>query len=294
MFLILISLAIFLAALGLWIKQWFVLPSPSAEAPPLQGLPPFEGVGVLVINLDRSPERLAHMQPFLDGLKLPFQRVSAVDGGSLSRESIEALVSLKAFKALRGRLPSRGEVGCSLSHHKALESFLKTNWEAALILEDDTHFDPLIVTRLIDAAMAKSEAWDVLALQLNHRGLPKRIAPLGKEGHSLVHYRGHIVESGAYLIRRPAAQAYLERFFPIRLPYDYFFTREWEFGIRFRGVEPRPVRQVLAHSYIASSDVLMSAEPCLRKSWVRFFQKASKYFFNFNSNLMRFFKASYL
>ena len=102
----------------------------SAPPNPFKGAPP-----VYYINLDRSVERNQYM---LDqfrqwGIK-NFTRISGYDGAAMP-----------AGKLLRGRMPDKltgPEIGCVLSHLKAIRHFFETNGpECALICEDDACFD---------------------------------------------------------------------------------------------------------------------------------------------------------
>ena len=43
---------------------------------------------VFVINLDKSPERMARISNRLDELEIPFERISGVYGAELSKEEI--------------------------------------------------------------------------------------------------------------------------------------------------------------------------------------------------------------
>lgn len=251
-------------------------------------------IGIFVINLDRSPERWEHTQNLIQGMQWPIKRIQAVDAKSLSKEIIQDVLDEKSFYKYRGRMPKLGEIGCSLSHHKALTAFLETDLEYALILEDDLDFSPALIEKIALSATKVSHLWDVLALQLNHRGLPSQKALLDKaSGSHLVEYYGHIVESGAYIVNRKAAHLYLAKFFPVMLPFDYYFTREWEFGLKFRGVEPRPVQQVLPYSYIDNTNILHQGD--LMHSFTKtFFSQLSKYWFNFKSDCMRIFYTAFL
>ena len=78
---------------------------------------------VFVINLDRDTERMASMAESLGRLGLPHVRVPAV----LSKEipGWEAMVDGGLYYSRnRNVMPRPGEVGCYLSHLKAMETFL--------------------------------------------------------------------------------------------------------------------------------------------------------------------------
>jgi glycosyl transferase family 25 len=93
------------------------------------GVDPAE-MDVLVINLNRSPERLAFMAAQLGRLGLAFVRSSAVDGAAIPAKEFDRL-SRTYMRPL-----SRPELGCLLSHASAWRHCVETG-RPALILEDD-------------------------------------------------------------------------------------------------------------------------------------------------------------
>ena len=242
-------------------------------------------VEIFLLNLDRSPERLEHMKPLLTQLEYEYTRVSAVDGSKISANDLIDKVDKERFKKFRGRFPRLGEIGCALSHRKALLSFLNSNAEFALIFEDDIEFNPIVLKNLVSKAIHIAEDWDIIAMQLNHKGLPSKVAELG-ENHHLVKYYFHVVEAGGYLINRKAAKKYLTYFLPIILPYDYFYNRPWEYDITFRGIEPRIINQVLDHSYILSSQNMKASEEAATN--LERDRKISKKVFNTSTSIMAF------
>ena len=91
----------------------------------------------LLINLPQSSERLEQSSAGLTRAGMAFERVDAVDGRQLPGDEL-ARFGLgwhrKYFQPLRP-----GEIGCYLSHVRALERFLASDHDAALIVEDDLH-----------------------------------------------------------------------------------------------------------------------------------------------------------
>jgi glycosyl transferase, family 25 len=83
-----------------------------------------------VINLARDVERMASIRANLEARGLVFERLPAVMGKDVPER--EKLVDLPAY-AWRNRLdaPRAGEVGCYLSHFKAMEAFLRTDARGA-------------------------------------------------------------------------------------------------------------------------------------------------------------------
>jgi glycosyl transferase family 25 len=85
---------------------------------------------ILVINLDRSADRLLFQQHQMTRLGLKFSRLKAVDGNEISDETFRRL-------AFRWQRPlSRTEVACLLSHAKAWQRALDLG-QSVLVLEDD-------------------------------------------------------------------------------------------------------------------------------------------------------------
>lgn len=96
---------------------------------------------VQVINLDRSPDRLAKIGADLDQTGWHWQRLAAI---APKQGYIHAtpLYARDRARHLFGRDLSRGEVGCFLSHLAALRAFVAGDDAVALVLEDDAKVDP--------------------------------------------------------------------------------------------------------------------------------------------------------
>ncbi len=88
---------------------------------------------VLLINLDRSPERLAEFHAEAAHCGLAFERLPAVDGRTLKEAEIAALVDPK----FRFQPMGPGEIGIFLSHREAwrIAAAGPDRWTA--VMEDD-------------------------------------------------------------------------------------------------------------------------------------------------------------
>ncbi len=91
-------------------------------------------VAIYLINMDSESVRLEWMRKQLEKHELSYERISAVNGALLTPEDQAYHLS-----PLRSHL-SRAEIGCLLSHTVAWETFLQSQADFALILEDDVHF----------------------------------------------------------------------------------------------------------------------------------------------------------
>ena len=140
-----------------------------------------------------------------------FKLVEATDGRAMSAKEYYgyALPSLEAY----GRLLSPSEVGCSLSHARAYEEFLKSDARFALILEDDVIGDESGIKKAFETA-AKMDAGSALVCGAQD-GLEGRFSAFGKkldEDFWLVSKRsyGTIYRAAAYVLDRCAAEKILQ------------------------------------------------------------------------------------
>jgi glycosyl transferase family 25 len=188
-----------------------------------------------VINLDRSPERLRAVTEALHHYGINWERVAAVDGHKLDLDQTPEF-SLVGYRRLHGKEINRAEVGCYLSHVRAFRQFLASDHQYALILEDDAVFyaNP---SALLASLMAQSQHWDVAKLSGYHSGSPVSLCALDGEHDLCVAITKH-TGANAYLVNRHAAQTYVERLLPMKLPYDHAFDRPWLYGLKFRMVNP--------------------------------------------------------
>lgn len=189
----------------------------------------------LVINLDRSPQRLATTAEQLDGLGIPWERLPAAEGRLFSLEDTE-LVDLPEFGRRHGKTPLHGELGCYLSHVWAMQRFLQTDCPYALILEDDVQISSRL-PEVLKALAASAADWDMVKLSGVHSGTPVKLKSLGGDSYlavTLTPYTG----SSAYVINRHAAQKFADGVLPMRVPYDHEFDRGWHWKLKIRTAMP--------------------------------------------------------
>jgi glycosyl transferase, family 25 len=191
-------------------------------------------VATFLINLDRSPERLAAMASQLEALQMPFTRVAAVDGRQISADD---RVDAQRYRRRHGREVRPGEIGCYLSHLAAMQAFLATDASHALILEDDATLLPAlpdVLARAISREVVGT--WDVLKLESRRTGF--KLALLQLTTHALCVNLFRSTGAAGYVLSRHAAQVYLDKLLPIGQPFDHAFDRGWFLGLRMREVAP--------------------------------------------------------
>jgi glycosyl transferase, family 25 len=202
-------------------------------------MPSLPQVMTYVINLDRSPQRMAIMEERLKPLDLAWTRVSAVEGKQLDLPNLREL-SIPGFLANHGKQPKPAEVGCYLSHIRVFEAFLaQHDAEFALVLEDDVLFQDDFL-EVLQALTQCASAWDLVRLSGFHSGGPVGIQALTERRQLAIMFFKQ-TSSAAYLINRKAAQAMLNSLLPMTVPYDHAFDQPWAMGVKARMVSPLPI-----------------------------------------------------
>ena len=95
---------------------------------------------ILIVSLKQDVVKRKIITEKLNDLKVDFEFIDAVYGKDLS-ESFCQNLQLKGKLKYRGFKPTRGEIGCTLSHISAFSKILNINKEWVCILEDDVIVD---------------------------------------------------------------------------------------------------------------------------------------------------------
>jgi glycosyl transferase family 25 len=196
-----------------------------------------EGLQTWVINLDRAPDRLTRISRQLHDLRLPFNRLPAVDARCLTPAQAAAIDEM-GYRRKHGKTPLAGELGCYLSHVEVMRRFMAGAARFALVLEDDALLQPSLPA-VLRGLLQHPARWDMVKLSAVHSGTPVRGIEVAA-GHRLAVMLSRCTGSSAYLMNRRAAGRYLQGLLPMSLPYDHVFDQGWRFGLRVRLVTPTP------------------------------------------------------
>jgi glycosyl transferase, family 25 len=158
---------------------------------------------IYLINLDRHPERLAHMRKQLDGVA--FERISAVDGARRPPTT----------KGL-----TRFELACLESHRTAWRKFLASADSLACFLEDDVHVQPGFAALLSGTKWPPKDAHAVkLDTYFQKVRLGERLSASG--GREIARLYSRHESAAAYILSRDGATRYLELTESASQPTDY-------------------------------------------------------------------------
>lgn len=192
-----------------------------------------------VINLPSARERWEKIEARLRSVGLHHTRVEGVNGRALTLPIPE--FDEVRHRLMTGRRPIPAEIGCYLSHIKAIDAFLASDATRthALIFEDDAIFGEDLPA-ILDAALEHADAWDMLRLSTVGRDRVVRAIPLSCGsflGVNLTRCKG----AAAYMINRKAARTFRSRLVPMRLAWDIAFDLEYLWGLKALAVTPFPV-----------------------------------------------------
>jgi glycosyl transferase, family 25 len=176
-----------------------------------------------LINLDRSPDRLAHMRREFERVGVGFTRVAAVDGASLSDRELKDFIAAPAKPSLEPWLP--GEIGCFLSHAIAWQMIASGSAEAAAVFEDDVQLADDVKPLLALSDWVPADA-DIVRLEANRklRMRQGRRIPTAP-GRSIYRVLSGTWGSAGYILTRRAAIRLVQCAPGLRLPVDIFLFK---------------------------------------------------------------------
>ena len=130
---------------------------------------------VLVINLEKSKDRLARITQNLTSLNIPFEKFNAIYGKKLDSNIINKVTNFVG----RTLLCNHGIIGCALSHIEIWKIFRDSNDDFILISEDDIEYTLEFPNFLknIDNIYSKTQ-FDILSLNCSVGILISKIDPI--------------------------------------------------------------------------------------------------------------------
>ena len=92
---------------------------------------------IYVINLERAARRLDYISEQLIKHNIKFERIDAVEGVKLESRTLKNYQNQSKYTIQHYSMLSPGEIGCSLSWHKAWALVSNADNQAIIVLEDD-------------------------------------------------------------------------------------------------------------------------------------------------------------
>lgn len=205
---------------------------------------------VILISLARAPERRQKMTERFNALGVPFEILEATDGQKLTAADL-ALVDHEGRKRITPYPLSNNEIGCCISHCRAMQMIRDSGDRMGTIIEDDAELAPDF-PRVLQAIEASNIPFDIIDL---HRTFKKKesfvpcrpLLPgftLGRIGYSHINAQG-------YVMSREGAQKFLSVMPPFNHMVDKEMHRTWANGIDLYALEqPVVFHADEGHSYL--------------------------------------------
>ncbi|WP_062271135.1 glycosyltransferase family 25 protein [Endozoicomonas arenosclerae] len=224
-------------------------------------------VEIFLVSLQSDTSRREKLEKEFPESYPQFKLISAVDGRLVS--SKEYYDSVIKYYINEGRLLSPSELGCTLSHIKALKEFLKTDKKFALILEDDVQGDDEKIKTIIkELSLLDSKS---LLICGGQDGLRYRDFLYGKRVSNAEHYKlskfsyEYTLRTCCYAVTRESAETILkshENYIREADSWRHFFEKS-PIEIYFTNKLAHPID--LAGSHIESDRALFKSLPLWKK-----------------------------
>jgi glycosyl transferase family 25 len=205
---------------------------------------------IILINLARATDRRAKMQAQFAALNLPFEILEATDGRKITDKE-RNLVDNNLRRRISPYPLTDNEIGCWLSHRRAIESVAKGTENMAAIVEDDTAIFPDF-GKVCNAIENKGGTFDFIFLhrqfKRNEVFVPcRRILPENQIGRVGPMSMG----CHTYIVSRDGAAKFLARGNRFAHAVDKEIHRYWVSRLNIFGLE-NPVAKHAdeGHSYI--------------------------------------------
>ncbi|MER8628884.1 glycosyltransferase family 25 protein [Mesorhizobium opportunistum] len=169
----------------------------------------------LVINLDRSPDRLAHMASEFARIGIGFERIAGIDAQDHPNLVLQPQHAIHAIRPLAG-----SEIACLHSHRACWTIIAQDDAPYGAVFEDDMVFSGRAGALLGDTSWVPAGA-DVVKLEtfFSRTVIQRRRAPAG-HGFSTVRLRKGHPGAGGYLLSRQMARAFLEATAQVNIAVD--------------------------------------------------------------------------
>lgn len=215
-------------------------------------------VRVITLNSESS-----HCRALVDALtaqQVNHELVAGVDGRH-EMPALSADETLDQARSLGRRqvLLTSSEVGCYLSHLRAIRTAYEAGLERLCMLEDDVELEPSFAEVLTALASLGTdvELVRLMGLKIHKR---KLVAPLATE-HMLTRPVKGLCGTQGYVINRAGMEKVLRHGAVIAEPFDKFLDHFWEIDLRCYAVEPHVICERPSESTIRKNSRDKAAKP---------------------------------
>ncbi len=150
------------------------------------------------------------------------------------------------------RLLTGSEIGCYLSHYRAIKKAYSIGFQRLCLLEDDVVLEPGFadVLRALESRPEHEEMIRLMGLRMRRR---KVISIIGNTGHQLVRPDRGWCGTQGYVINRPGMEKVISWAKNIFEPIDKLYDHFWEYGLQVYGIEPHVLYELDHPTSVAKS-----------------------------------------
>ncbi|BFM05925.1 glycosyltransferase family 25 protein [Halioxenophilus aromaticivorans] len=216
-----------------------------------------------IITLNRQVETAGNLFRDIQQQGLPCQWFAGVDG----RQEKPALQGREFYNLDRALTRHRqeltvSEIGCYLSHYRAVQQAYEQGYEFACILEDDVVIEDNFATVVRELMAEDLELVRLMALKLRRRKVVKTLA----SGCLLTRPERGVLGTQAYLFNRRGMQKFLDHAWDMYEAIDHVLDHFFLFDVAQHAVEPH-----IAYERVRPTNVQKT--PCNRCQKPNLWQK---------------------
>lgn len=197
-------------------------------------------IPIKIITLNKHSANLLELLGELSKIGLEAETFDAIDGrrGFPELTKGERIDHSQSSVNRQTKLTS-SEVGCYLSHLRAIRESYEAGFEQICILEDDTLPEPFLADVLneIEKSPCEGELIRLMGLKIHRR---KALRPLGYVAHLTRPLKGLCGTQG-YVVNRSGMQKILKRGSSITKPIDKFYDHFWDIDLECFSIEPHAI-----------------------------------------------------
>lgn len=235
-----------------------------------------------VISLNPEAEGPQKLIAELKKQGLSAEFFPAIDGrgGTLPLEGNERFRHTLAM-VRHGKFLTGSELGCYLSHLRAVKKAYAEGSDYLCLIEDDVIVEPTFAEVLRSLLPKQLDMVRLMSLRLRRR---KLLEPLTQE-HRLVRPERGGVGTQAYLLNRVGMKKFIDHAEGIYEPVDKVFDHFFLFGLRVFAVEPHVAHELEGESSVAK---LWSQTVSGVRLWHRLAYHPVKLWFSLRRHIYRF------
>ena len=235
---------------------------------------------IIFINLSKDTARRFSIENELDRHGLSHSRFEAILWKELPESQKSFLYSKKLNKEQHHQPLIDGEKGCYASHLSVWSSFLKSEHDAIVVLEDDVKISSAFKS-VIDNLDIDSFEWDMIKL-IGRQNEKVHSGKIISGDYSLIKYKKIPSMTAGYIISKAGAAKLCKTRIPFGRPIDLDLRHWWENDLRIYGIYP---------SLISLGTVSFSSSIGLQNSNAKGWTRLKKFQIKFIYTIKNFFKS---